>query len=102
LRGEKIMVEMTPQEILEIPMEQNDAEAATIKEYLKALLRRVLIEEDGFSGKRPFGNSGWICELEHALVKANVIQGDIDENGYLDDCDSETALVTILNAIAAL
>ena len=42
---------------LEIP--ENDADAATVRQYFKELLCSLLIEEEGFSGKRPFGNSGW-------------------------------------------
>ena len=34
-------------------------ETLTVKDYLKTLLHTLWDEEDGFSGKRPFGNSGW-------------------------------------------
>lgn len=45
--------------ILDTPMQENDADAATIRDYLKALLLRLWEQGEGFDGKRPFGNSGW-------------------------------------------
>ena len=59
--------------ILDLPMEQNDAGAATVRDYLKALLSSVWEKEEGFSGKRPFGNSGWQDEVHSALAAAHVI-----------------------------
>ncbi|MEV5068882.1 hypothetical protein MRBLMI12_000438 [Microbacterium sp. LMI12-1-1.1] len=44
-----------------------DTEATTVGEYIAELVIRVLTEEEGFSGKRPFGNSGWIGDLEEAI-----------------------------------
>ena len=44
------------QRVLNLPMQDNDAGAATIRDYLVALVREVWRERDGFSGKRPFGN----------------------------------------------
>lgn len=58
---------MTGEEILALPMGENDADAKTVKEYLKKLLETLWEEGEGFSGKRPFGNSGWEVELEHAV-----------------------------------
>lgn len=44
--------------ILEIEMGENDADASTIKSYLLSLLTELWSKGEGFSGKRPFGNSG--------------------------------------------
>lgn len=44
--------------ILDIPMEENDANASTIREYLKALLSHLWAEGEGFSGKRNEGKYG--------------------------------------------
>lgn len=71
---------MTGDEILDLPMEENDAGADTIRLYLKALLARVLLDYEGFSGKRPFGNSGWMHDLYRPLVTAGLVAGD--EDGY--------------------
>lgn len=50
---------MSYKEYIKIPMQENDAGAKTVGEYLKILLLTLWDEEDCFSGKRPFGNSGW-------------------------------------------
>ena len=70
-----------------IPMQKNDAGAKTVGEYLQELLLRVWEEQEGFSGKRPFGNSGWDYELAAALIKAGAIEGTLDEYGDVDGVD---------------
>lgn len=49
----------------------------TIKEYFLELLKTLWLEEEGFSGKRPFGNSGWQYEIYDLLT----------QNGILEDHD---------------
>lgn len=88
--------------ILDIPMQKNDAGAATIKDYLKALLDALWNQGEGFSGKRPFGNSGWEYELYQALVASGVVRGDLNEDGSLDDYDELTANKLIFQAIKDL
>lgn len=88
--------------ILDLPMAQNDAEAKTIRDYLKALLSTLWEEDEGFSGKRPFGNSGWKGDLQIPLVKAEIVPGKLDSDGYLDDCDDVAADHAIRAAIKAL
>ncbi len=78
---------MTP-EFLDLPMGENDANAVTVRDYLKALLRKLFAEGEGFSGKRPFGNSGWEGEIAAAFVKAGRLKGKMDgvyAEGYSDD-----------------
>ena len=89
-------------EVLNLPMQPNDAGAKTVREYLVALAMSVWVENEGFSGKRPFGNSGWAWDLMLPLVKAGLIEGSIDEDGYLDDCDEDAGDALIRAAIAAL
>lgn len=75
-----------------LPMHSNDAGAKTVADYLKKLLRALVIEQEGFSGKRPFGNSGWISDLAYPLVKAKYIKGKIyseDEYVYADNYSNE-------------
>lgn len=88
--------------ILDLPMEDNDAKAKTIREYLRALLTRLWTEEEGFSGKRPFGNSGWTWDIYRALVKGGAIKGEIDSEGDMIGHDQEAADTLILEAIAKL
>lgn len=74
----------TPQQVLDTPMQDNDAEASTVREYLVKLLLTLWVEGEGFSGKKPFGNSNWECELYRALVKAGLVDGGFDEDDDLD------------------
>ena len=59
----------------------------TVREYFLILLTKLWIEGEGFSSKRPFGNSGWDLDLEVALIEAGVMPGTVerDEDGYVQD-----------------
>jgi hypothetical protein len=85
--------------ILEVPMQENDAEAATIGDYFRALLSTLWTEGESFSGKRPFGNSGWDYDIYTALVKEKVVNGKIDQEGSLIQCDEDAANGLIMEAI---
>jgi hypothetical protein len=87
---------------LDCPMGQNDADASTVRDYLKELLAAVITKEEGFSGKRPFGNSGWMRELHLPLVKAKLIKGRLDDEGYIASVDEKAAERLLLEAIASL
>jgi len=95
------MTAPTPQQILALPMGENDADAATIREYLIALLAALWDEKEGFNGKRPFGNSGWDGDFVAALIQAGAIEGELDEDGYIVRCDDDAA-ETLIAAIQAL
>jgi hypothetical protein len=84
---------VTPEQVAEVlacPMGENDADAATVRDYLVALLRELWEAEDGFSGKRPFGNSGWQTgEVYRALRLGGVVDDTLvrlDEDGYVESC----------------
>lgn len=87
--------------ILDLPMGENDADAKTVREYLKALLSAVWKDGESFSGKRPFGNSGWEYELYTALVLAGAAPGRMDD-GELQECDADVCRTLIADAIKAL
>lgn len=88
--------------VLDLPMEENDADAKTVRDYLKKLLVEIVTEQESFSGKRPFGNSGWIYDLYKPLVKARRVKGELCEMGYIMDIDGVNAEKLILKAIADL
>jgi hypothetical protein len=88
--------------VLDCPMGRNDAKAATVKDYLKALLTRLWGEGEGFSGKRPFGNSGWEYDVYQALVANGLVTGTLDEDGYVNEFDEAAANKLILEAIEGL
>lgn len=80
----------TPQQVLDLAMPDNDAGASTVRGYLVALAREVWNIGEGFSGKRPFGNSGWHYEIYGPLVKAGWVKGTFDDEA-LDGVDTDTA-----------
>lgn len=65
--------------ILDLPMRQNDAEAATVRGYLVALLRVAM------GIKSPFGNSGWVYDLYEALIRGGLIEARLDSDGLVED-----------------
>lgn len=69
---------MTGEQILNVKMVENDADAETIRDYLKALLTKLWCEDEGFSGKRPFGNSGWQNEVYASLDECEEIPEDTE------------------------
>lgn len=99
-----MLVKLKPQEILDLPMdkEENDAQASSVRGYLKTLLKTLWEEGEGFSGKRPLGNSCWQHELYIPLVRAKVIPGSFDGDGFLQTCDDKGGDRIITEAIEAL
>lgn len=75
---------MTNDEILNLPFESRDIGETTVRGYFKALLNSVLKNGESFSGKRPFGNSGWEYDIAEPLVKAGIVAGSFGEP-YEDD-----------------
>ena len=90
------------QEALLAPVRSDDVGNMTVKDYLVTLLVTLWDEKDGFSGKRPFGNSAWQFDLYGALVRAGLVSGSFDEFGYVEEVDDETCDKIILEAIEAL
>lgn len=87
-------------DVLAAPVDCEGA-AGTLKDYLRELLATLWREEECFSGKRPFGNSGWQGDVYADLVQAGVLDGEPDEDGYPEfDYDDGEALVQ--RAIAAV
>ena len=74
----------------------------TIREYFKLIAFEVWTEGEGFSGKRPFGNSGWQTDIYATLVKYGVIDGHFDSEGYIEEYDDEAGSDIIEDLIKAL
>ena len=64
--------------------EANFGDVDTIGRYIMALGKEVWKHEDGFSGKRPYGNSGWKYGIYISLIEAGLAKGSLDEDGYLN------------------
>lgn len=88
--------------VLDCPMGRNDIEAKTVREYLLTLLSTLWELEESFSGKRPFGNSGWQNDIYSSLVAYGLVKGCLDEDGYLEECDEQKASQMIFSAIKSL
>lgn len=80
---------MDVREILMLPMESNDADAKTLGEFIMLLGAELFEDQEDFSGKRPFGNSGWILDAYTPLIVAGIIDGQLDQYGYLEKVDSD-------------
>ena len=93
---------MTNDEILNLTID-GDFGKGTIRAYLKDLLKKVIIEQEGFSGKRPWGNSGWIDQFQIPLVEAGLIHGVVseyeDDYWELDSADDEETEALLLRLI---
>lgn len=92
----------SPQQVLALPMQENDAGAATIHDYLITLLALLWNEKEGFDGKKPFGNSDWDGEVVETLVRAGLVAGTVNEDGDTDDWDWDAADELVATAIRAL
>jgi hypothetical protein len=91
------------EQVLNAPMPPNDAGASTVRGYLVELLWKLWQEEEGFSAKRPFGNSGWQFDVYEALARAQVIPARFDRDGEeLLDFDRHEADEIIKIAILSL
>lgn len=79
--------------ILNLPIEHgNNAGAITTGDYLYRLLANLIHDPEGFNGKRPFGDSGWLHDLYRPLVKAGLVEGRYNEEfDDLDDVNDEKA-----------
>jgi len=62
---------------LDTEIEENDSGETTIRNYLLELLYQAYEQAEGFSGKRPFGDSGWRVMLEDEV--ANTLDIPIED-----------------------
>ena len=84
---------------LDTKFQSMDIGEVTARQYLKRLLSHLLMQGEGFSGKRPFGNSGWENELAQPLIMAGAISGTI-EDGYAEP-DSDDEYTEALKALVS-
>lgn len=76
---------------LEVRFDSDAGDNLSVRDYLYELLKTLWYQGEGFSGKRPFGNSGWEYDLYAPLIKAGFIKGELDEDGYVMDFDEKQA-----------
>jgi len=87
---------------LEVRFDSDVGDNATIRDYLHELLRTLWSQGESFSGKRPFGNSGWEYNLYAPLIKHKFIAGKLDKDGYIQDCDGEAATKFVSDLIKVM
>lgn len=91
---------MTNEEILNIKLDLGGAK--TIREYFVMCAAALWQEGESFSGKRPISDSSWQTDIYIALVRAGAVQGVIDEDGELDECDYDAADEMVTEAIESM
>lgn len=84
---------------LDIKVDGPYGKKITLRNYFRELLLVLWHEGDGFSGKRPFGDSGWEYDIYAALIKHKFIDGTLDEDGYVDDFDAKAASAFVSDLI---
>jgi hypothetical protein len=85
---------------LETKFESMDLGEITLRGYLRELLGELLLKTESFSGKRPFGNSGWEYDVATPLIMAGAIKGEIqDGRGDPDWDDFEAVIPELVTAL---
>jgi hypothetical protein len=92
---------MNYDEILDFPYYFVDCNANNLRGYFRALLTTLWREDEGFSGKRPFGNSGWCYDVYAALVKSGAVYGIFEDEteDELESFDKESAIKLVYKLI---
>lgn len=91
---------MTREEIHNLPIKIRDLnETVTMKHYFHMLLLKLWVDEDSFSGKRPWGNSGWTFDVFIVLINNGLIPGIIDEDGCVKEVDEDEAKAFVITEI---
>lgn len=71
----------------------NDVEASTVREYLSKLLAELWRQKSEFSGKRPFGYSGWYLDIYHALQAADLMDDPDDHDARMAEREWADAII---------
>jgi hypothetical protein len=80
------MMALQPADALDLKFYDGDSGSMmTIRDYFKLQLSTLWERNESFSGKYPFGNSGWFSVLAGVLIQHHCIPGKIDE----DDSDED-------------
>ena len=94
---------METKDVMKLKIGDCDAgENMTVGGYLEALLTKLWREGEGFNGKRPFGNSGWKYDVYKPLIREGLVDGVIDEDGYIEEVDYAKADEFIAKLITSI
>ena len=86
---------------LEARFSSDAGDDITVRDYLRTLLMTLWEEGEDFSGKRPFGNSGWEYDLYKPLIAGGFIPGKLDDDGCVEDYDRKMADAYVCDLILA-
>lgn len=92
---------MTNDEILNIKLVDCGG-AKTIRQYFAFIASEVLTQVEWFSGKYGIGGSDWQTDIYTALIKAGAIDGEIDDDGFITECDYDEADLILKEAIESM
>lgn len=94
------MGKITPHEALDMEFWANDRdEQMTFRAYFNQLLSALFEEGESFSGKRPFGNSGWDYGLALGVVEIGAVPGT--EDGPEDEGEANQFIFDMIDALCA-
>lgn len=98
------MSAIDPLAVLKAPLDVSDPRVKTVGDFLMESLLALWKEDEGFSGKRPLGNSGWKGNIGAALVDAGIIEGKEDPWGDYDydEGDATRAIFIAINHLASV
>jgi hypothetical protein len=90
---------LSDDEILALRFDSDAGDGLSIREYFHMLLWTLWDEGEGFSAKRPFGNSGWEYDLYKPLLAAGAVPGSLDDDGYVQEIDTIAANALVFRLI---
>jgi hypothetical protein len=85
---------------LDLRFNHHDLGDVSLREFYCNLLLKLWEDPYGFSGKKPYGNSGWDEPVYAALIKAGVMSGEFDSEGYIKRCDFDEGSEFVSKMIA--
>lgn len=87
-------------DILELTFYSTDLDrTVTIRQFFFELMKKLWLEQDEFSGKRPFGNSDWDADLILCLINNKLVKGKVDVDGFIQDYDDQEVKQFVLDKI---
>lgn len=75
------------------------SEGFTLRHFFLELLSTLWQEDERFSGKRPFGNSGWRYDVYAVLIRNGLIAGSLDSDNFVKEVDTVEADLFVTNNI---
>jgi hypothetical protein len=78
------------------------SDSTTVGGYLCEIFLTLLQEQEGFSCKRPLGDSDWMFPIYAALVRGGWIEGSFDQDDFLETADTVAGDLLIQSEIELL